>query len=376
MKRTARADRKADAELVRIAVLDVAAEHGGALAVLEEFHSAAARARHVDWEFYLSAPLVEEGPHLGIRIFPWVKKSWFHRLFFDMVGARRLIRDFGADAVLSLQNLAVPGVSRPQVIYVHQSLPFSDIRYSPLRAPTLFLYQVVIARLMFWSIGRAHTVVVQNHHMRAAIVDRLRTPAKKIRVLPPDVTPPEGWVPRPRDGANRCPRFLYPAGPSPHKNHAQLLQACDILAGRGVADVEVLVTVTAEQLRRLGFEKPAPCVRAVGRLSRSAVWSEYCDSVLVFPSEVETVGLPLLEATIAGIPVIAADAPYAREALRGYPNASFFQLGDASALADAMERAVRGGTGSAAASVWHPDSRTSWDELVDLVATVGRGDES
>ena len=44
---------------------------------------------------------------------------------------------------------------------------------------------------------------------------------------------------------------------------------------------------------------------------------------LLFPSKLESFGLPLVEAAIFGVPVIAADLPYAREVLEGYEGVQF-----------------------------------------------------
>ena len=44
---------------------------------------------------------------------------------------------------------------------------------------------------------------------------------------------------------------------------------------------------------------------------------------LLFPSYIETFGLPLIEAAKVGIPIIASDLDYAREVLDGYKGATF-----------------------------------------------------
>jgi len=59
---------------------------------------------------------------------------------------------------------------------------------------------------------------------------------------------------------------------------------------------------------------------------------------LVMPSLVETVGLPMLEAMNVGIPVIAADRPYAHDVCEDA--AVFFDPLDASALAHRITRVL------------------------------------
>ena len=55
---------------------------------------------------------------------------------------------------------------------------------------------------------------------------------------------------------------------------------------------------------------------------------------MIFPSLCETLGLPLQEAMSAGLPVLAADLPYAREVCGDY--ASYFNPRDV----DSIEKAI------------------------------------
>ena len=59
-------------------------------------------------------------------------------------------------------------------------------------------------------------------------------------------------------------------------------------------------------------------------MTRECVYEQYAKSVLIFPSYIETLGLPLLEARLTGCPIIAADTPFAKEILDGYNNVAYF----------------------------------------------------
>ena len=61
-----------------------------------------------------------------------------------------------------------------------------------------------------------------------------------------------------------------------------------------------------------------------GQIPREKVFEMYANSVLLFPSYVESFGLPLLEARLTGSFVIASDCPFSREILNGYDKVSFF----------------------------------------------------
>ena len=52
----------------------------------------------------------------------------------------------------------------------------------------------------------------------------------------------------------------------------------------------------------------------------------------VFPSYIETIGLPLLEARSVGARILAADCRYARDLVGDYQKAEFFEMFDAERL--------------------------------------------
>ena len=64
----------------------------------------------------------------------------------------------------------------------------------------------------------------------------------------------------------------------------------------------------------------------------------YAHSVLLFPSYVESFGLPLLEARLTGTYVIASNCPFSREILDGYEKALFFDEMDYKMMAEHILR--------------------------------------
>ena len=82
-------------------------------------------------------------------------------------------------------------------------------------------------------------------------------------------------------------------------------------------------------------------IRCVGTQPFEKVQQLYTQCVLLFPSLLETFGLPLVEAAIANAPIVAANMPYATEVLSGYENAIFFDPHDPSQIAEIMKQHIR-----------------------------------
>ena len=62
----------------------------------------------------------------------------------------------------------------------------------------------------------------------------------------------------------------------------------------------------------------------VGQQNREQMSDWYAQSILLFPSYLETVGLPICEAMSVGAPVLLSDCLYARDVAKEYANARYF----------------------------------------------------
>lgn len=325
---------------MRILVYDVAADSGGAATVLQSFYEKFRRDRENEYVFVLSVYELQETEHIRVLNYPWIKKSPLHRLYFDQIVAPGLVKRCRIDQVLSLQNIALPRAGVPQTVYEHNALPFSEYRFKPWEAFRPWYSQAILGRMMRSSIRRAERVLVQTRWMKEEIVRQCGIPAERVEVAfpPVEMLPTEPWS---LDESR--PAFFYPAGPPAYKNHRTLLAACRILKERGYGDYEMIWTVAGDEneamrtFYREAREQGLP-VRFLGSVPRRRLFDLYASSVLVFPSYIETIGLPLLEARHAGAPILAADCLYARDDVEDYERAEFFPPFDAAALASRMQR--------------------------------------
>ena len=112
--------------------------------------------------------------------------------------------------------------------------------------------------------------------------------------------------------------FLYVADGEAHKNHRNLLRAWVLLAAQGVRPSLVLTLdrrfrslladIEAERIRH-GLQ-----VTNIGVVERMELLRVYSKSrALIFPSTSESFGLPLVEASRIGLPIVAAELDYVRD---------------------------------------------------------------
>lgn len=313
---------------MRILVLNVAAEHGGALTILREFYNeVSANSNNIEWNFVISTPILDnKGDYLRVYRYPWVKKSWLHRLFFDYFIAPRLVRKLEPDVVFSMQNICVNGIPNKQVIYLHQPLPFSTISFSFFKNLKLWIYQNILSHKIITSIKKADKVIVQTQWMRDAAMKKAKVNQSKFKVIPPSFDSNNQYNYRDTYEARKV--FFYPASYVAYKNHIVILNAARLLIEDGYDNFEIVFTGTQKQAIESGIKVEDLPVRFTGSLTHEEVLKQMSCSVLVFPSLLETYGLPLAEARMVGSLIIASDLPFSREILDGYPNVYYFDPRD------------------------------------------------
>jgi glycosyltransferase involved in cell wall biosynthesis len=310
-----------------ILVYDVAASSSGALSVLNDFYNEVKNYddKRINWIFVISTPQLDETENIKVVRLPWVKKSWIHRLFCDYFTAPKFIKKHNIDKVFSLQNVLVPSINVPQVLYLHQSLPFAEYRFKITENFHLWIYQNVISRLIFSGIKKAEKTIVQTNWMKEACIDKTEVKEDKIIVIPPIIN----IVPEKLFSYQnmQIPTFIYPASPQVYKNHQIIIEACKQLSEEGITNYQVIFTLTGEEnklsrkLLKETKDNDLP-IEFIGSIPREELFEWYTKAILIFPSYIETFGLPLLEAKMHRAPVIIADTKFGREIFEDYPKAS------------------------------------------------------
>jgi glycosyltransferase involved in cell wall biosynthesis len=151
-------------------------------------------------------------------------------------------------------------------------------------------------------------------------------------------------APPDKRGAAAC-TLVFPAFPRVFKNHEVLVRTMRLLSD---VPVKLILTFTGGEnayARKIRAEIAGlKNIELAGFLSRAELFRVYSAAdAMVFPSKLETWGLPLSEFRRFNKPVFAADLPYARETLSGYQRACYFNPDDPQELGRALLRfAVNG----------------------------------
>lgn len=309
----------------RIIIFDVPADKDGALTILNQYYEKAKADVNNYYIFVLSTPKLEDTINIKVVNYEWVKKSWFHRLYFDKFIAKKIIVEYNPSEILSLQNTYIEGSDLKQTVYLHQSLPFVEKKFRITENFKFWVYQNIIGKIIFKSLIKSNYIIVQTQWMKNAILEKLPLEKDKIIIEPPNFN---------IDVTNYYEKqdqiiFFYPAQAYEYKNHLIIIEAMIKLKEENIDNYKVVFTLNGyekgkfSKLKKLILQYELP-VDFVGRLSKEEVYNYYTKSILLFPSYIETFGLPLLEAKMHKTPILASNCNFSREIMKNYRYSKLF----------------------------------------------------
>ena len=103
--------------------------------------------------------------------------------------------------------------------------------------------------------------------------------------------------------------FFYPASFHPHKNHKILFKCFKKISQNGFSNLKLLVTISPNQLSNEFICNEQ--IIFLGNLPQIDIYKIYkIADFLIYPSLNESLGLPLIEASLNKLPIIASDLDY------------------------------------------------------------------
>lgn len=335
--------------MIRLLVLNTAAEYGGALTVLASFIKEAEQTPDIDFTILISNPTItSSAKNVHIELKEWVKTSWFHRLYFEVIYLNVIYPLNTFDSVVSLQNTLLAKRIKNQKKYtlLHQSVQFYEgsINFFKKEGLKIFLRKYLIGSIIKLSVKNSDIVFTQTLWMKERLSQWM--PKNNIKMVSMNfrqsAVSTESF-----DNLNWNESFVFPAHAGYLKNHDLIIDALIWLKKKDISLPKIYFTLeqdenkTAIKLYKKVIKNDLP-IYFTGTLSQEELFEYYKTSVVLFPSEIETFGLPLLEARNFNTPIISIDKPYAKEVLSDYPNAHFFHTSSEAALL--IERMLNGET--------------------------------
>ena len=271
------------------------------------------------------------------------KKSYLKRFYYEYFYFKRLSKKLKPYLWFSLHDMTPNVVTDKRAVYCHNPIIFYDVkRKDVINEFKMFMFSKFYKYIYKINIKKNNFVVVQQDWIRKRFKKIFKI--KNVVVAHPNVV---------IDDSNNNYKntkivknsFLYPSFPRIFKNFEVICKAVEILENKNIENFKVYLTIdgseniySKEIVEKYGRLK---CIEFIGLQTRENLMKYYSKiETVIFPSKLETWGLPISEAKAFGKNIILADLEYAHETLGTYEKVMFFGPDDAEKLAEKMEMLI------------------------------------
>ncbi len=316
--------------------------------------------------------LFDEFSQSGITFleYPAAKKNWLSRLIFEYYSCINISKKYKPDIWLAMHDLTPNVKAGKRIVYCHNPAPFYPLTLQEaMMEKSLFAFKLFYRFFYGINIKKNDFVIVQQNWIREYFKKWYHV--HNVVVAYPQINmAKKSGMPQQADTGNI--RFVYPAFPRVFKNFETLFKAAEYLHTL-VQNFEVVVTITGNEnkyaARLFASFGHLPFIKFIGPQPRNSMWALYdTSSCLVFPSKLETWGLPITEMKIYGKPVLVADCNYAHETVGKYDKVRFFEPLNHIQLAMLMQKIIDGTVVFDNVSFTEPPPyfTKTWEELFSL----------
>lgn len=313
----------------------------------------------------------EYSDRIDILELPKSRKNYVFRLYYEYVYFYRFSKTMDIDTWISLHDITPNVKSKYLYTYCHNPSLFlktelRKIKYSS-KTVAFSLFYKYLYRI---NIKKNDYVIVQQNWIREEFLRSF--PISNIIVARPSIKI-ENIL---HDTLKNFDlfTFIFPSYPRYFKNIEVICEACEHLERKGVTDFQVLLTIDGSEnsYSRMLVQKYCnlKTIKWIGLQERKEIFSLYnISDCLLFPSKLETWGLPISEFKQTKKTILVSDLPYAYETIGTYEKVAFFDPNASKDLAHLMECELTG------ENVYSPQIEKlvgwpyaeNWKSLLDII---------
>ena len=300
------------------------------------------------------------------------KKSYLKRLYYEYIFFKKLSKKLKPYLWLSLHDMTPNVVADKRVVYCHNPMMFYKMtKEERKKSFKLFLFSKFYKYIYKINIKKNNYVIVQQNWIRKEFKKAFEI--ENIIVAHPEVNLETLKIDKNIEVEKNS--FIYPSFPRVFKNFEVICKASEILENKNIKNFKIYLTIDGSEniysKEIVEKYKKQECVKFIGLQSRKNLMNYYNKTeTVIFPSKIETWGLPVTEAKAFKKKLILADLPYAHETLGNYEDVFFFNPDSAEELALKMESVINKKNisfdGNICKKIEQPYSN-SWKELFEII---------
>jgi glycosyltransferase involved in cell wall biosynthesis len=330
--------------IIAVNATAIAEVSGGMLNILHQFLDNATK--NNVYYIFTSIKVIEDSKFIKNIVVD--TKGWIKRLLWEHKGFKSWFKkeNLTPNYIISFQNTGVKFKNIPQYIYLQNAIPFVENKWNFFKKEEriLWFYKNVFPFFIKFSTNKRTKFIVQTQWMKGIVHKKLNISSNNLLVLRPDeklITSAAKNLNLDNNNAN----LFYPATGYKYKNHELLINILLDLkkSNEGVFKrIKIYLTLDCtsnESLfcRKMSEHNLQNSFVLLGYISKKEVYNYYrsCDG-LIFPSLIESFGLPLSEAKQFNLPIISINLPYVYEAIGKYDKITLVDESNISEWAEAI----------------------------------------
>ena len=286
--------------------------------------------------------LIKKNKRIKEIEFPKYKNSIIYKIYLFYFKLKKISKKINSDIWFSYDSLTPNVYSKKLFSYFHTPSPFIKSKLPNIKNDFIFKMKGKIYNFFIKLLIKNNTsIIVQSSWLKKEFIKRYKV--KNLIIAPLD------YVESPRKGTinKKFKKFFYPSYPYIYKNFELLGESAKILDKNKNWNGKIIITIDINQNNYsksfYNNYKKYKSLKFTGYQSHKNIINIYKHSdALIFPSLVETWGLPLSEAKRYNLAIIASNLDYAKESTGTYHTATFFNPKDPYELANTLLKANLG----------------------------------
>lgn len=278
--------------------------------------------------------------------YKYSKESWLLRLFYEYIYFYFKFYNNNIYLWMSLHDITPNVIAKNRFVYCHNASLFLKPDIKMLRFDKkLFLFSLFYKYLYLINIHKNKAIIVQQEWIKNEFQNIYLLPQDKIIVAHPTHIVKKSRNSNIVNFKKKLFTFIYPAYPRVFKNFEIIGEAMMLLTPEIKRHLNIILTIDGTENKYASYivskyEKIKE-MAFIGIVKREKLLEMYdCVDGLIFPSKLETWGLPLSEFMDTGKIIITADLPYAHETIDNYRNVVYFNPYEAHSLANILSNIV------------------------------------
>ena len=235
------------------------------------------------------------------------KKNIFFKNFitFVFLFLRNFFKNGNNYNIISLGDFPLP-IFKNQIVFVNQANLIKNKEYRFSLSKINFFLKRIYFKIFSKNVKK---FIVQSNFMKSKISKSYNLDIKKFFIYKDLIKEPN--INFRLYKKRNVIKLLYPADHYEYKNHQLLI---DLFENFKIKNIEIYLTATKKEFQKFDVSKNFKRIDYFQHHKVFKIYSKF--DALIFPSLIESLGLPILEAKLFKMPIICANLPYAKELLK------------------------------------------------------------